>query len=180
MEDINMRISKLVSLVGLPAVLVLVPFTAAHAQQTGFYLGGAWGAYSINESTLDDNDDLLKAYLGGQFTNRFGIEGSWVDFNRLDNGAGDKFKADGKGLAAVFSLPFSDRSAVYVKAGEFWWNADSVLGGRLGDRDGNDAFYGAGFKLGFTQHFALRLEWERYDVTHVDFDTATIGLQFLF
>jgi hypothetical protein len=178
-EAINMHISKLVCLLGLPTVLSLAPFTAAQAQSPGVYLGAAWGAYSINESTLDDNDDLVKAYLGGQFTNWFGIEGSWVDFNRLDR-AGDRFEADGKGLAAVFSLPFSDASAFYVKAGEFWWESDSVLGGVVGDRDGNDAFYGAGFKLGFNKHLALRLEWERYDVADIDLDTASIGLQFLF
>jgi hypothetical protein len=105
-EVINMRISRFVSLVGLPTVPALAPFTAAHAQRPGLYLGAAWGAYSINESALDDNDDLLKAYIGGQFTNWFSIEGSWVDFDHLDR-AGNRFEADGKGLAAVFSLPVS-------------------------------------------------------------------------
>lgn len=175
-----MRISKLALLIGLPVVLGLAPFAAAHAQRPGVYLGGAWGAYSINESSLDDHDDLLKGYLGGQFNHWFGIEGSWVDFNRLDNGAGDKFKADGRGLAAVFSLPLSDKSAAYAKAGEFWWKSDSVLGGVVGDRDGNDEFYGAGLKLGFNRNLALRLELERYDVRQVDLDTATVGLQFQF
>lgn len=174
-----MRISKLAFLIGLPALLLLAPFTATYAQRPGVYLGGAWGGYSINESTLDDNDDLLKAYVGGQFTDWFGIEGSWVDFDRLDR-AGDRFEADGKGLAAVLSLPFSDTSAIYVKAGEFWWESDSVLGGVAGDKDGSDAFFGAGLKLGFTRNLAMRLEWERYDVSHVDLDTASIGLQFLF
>jgi OmpA-OmpF porin, OOP family len=178
-EVINMRISKLVSLIGLPAVLAIAPFTAAQAQRPGLYLGGAWGAYSIDESALDDNDDLLKAYIGGQFTNWLGIEGSWVDFDRLDR-AGNRFEADGKGLAAVFSLPISDTSAIYAKAGQFWWESDSVLGGVAGDRDGNDAFYGAGLNLGFTKHTALRLEWERYDVADIDLDTASVGLQFLF
>lgn len=174
-----MRINKLVSLIGLSAVFALAPLAAAHAQHPGFYLGGAWGAYSINESTLDDNDDLLKIYAGGQFTDWFGVEGSWVDFDRLDRN-NNRFEADGKGLAAVFSLPISDMSTVYAKAGEFWWESDSVLGGATGNRDGNDAFIGAGFNLGFSKHTALRLEWERYDVANVDLDTASIGLRFLF
>lgn len=174
-----MRISKLVFLIGLPALLMLAPLTAAYAQGSGVYLGGAWGGYSINESTLDDNDDLLKAYIGGQFTDWFGIEGSWVDFDRLDRGS-NRFEADGKGLAAVLSLPYSDTSAIYAKAGEFWWESDSTLGGAVGGRDGNDPFYGAGLKLGFTKNLALRLEWERYDVADIDLDTASVGLQFLF
>lgn len=174
-----MRISKLVFLIGLPALLMLAPFAAAYAQRPGVYLGAAWGGYSINESALDDNDDLLKAYIGGQFTDWFSIEGSWVDFDRLDK-AGDRFDADGKGLAAVLSFPLSDKSAIYAKAGEFWWESDSVLGGVVGDKDGNDPFFGAGLNLGFTRNLALRLEWERYDVAHTDLDTASVGLQFHF
>jgi OmpA-OmpF porin, OOP family len=174
-----MRISKLVSLIGLPTVLALAPFTAAQAQRPGLYLGAAWGAYSIDESALDDNDDLWKAYFGGQFTNWLGIEGSWVDFNRMDS-AGNRFEADGKSLAAVLSLPISDTSAIYAKAGQFWWESDSALGGLVGDRDGNDPFFGAGFKLGFAKHAALRLEWERYDVADIDLDTASVGLQLQF
>lgn len=176
-----MQISKLVVLVvPISLSLLLIPFGAARADQTGPYLGAGWGAYRINEGTLDDHDDLLKAYVGVQFANWFGLEGSWVDFDRLDNPGGDKFEADGAGLAAVLSLPVSDTSAIYAKGGNFWWNAKSVLGGEVRDKDGNNAFYGAGLKLGFTKHLAVRLEWERYDVSGADIDTGTISLQFLF
>ncbi|MCC6301320.1 MAG: porin family protein [Gammaproteobacteria bacterium] len=166
----------------LPGALLLtslsLPLTV-HAEPPGIYLGGAWGAYSLDESDLDDHDDLLKAYIGGQFNSWFGVEGSWLDFNRMNNDD-SSFESDGKGLAAVFSLPFSDASSFYIKGGQFWWSARSRLGGVLADDDGNDPFYGAGLKLGFTERLALRLEWERYDVSEVDLDTASVGLQFTF
>ena len=173
-----MRINKLFSLIGLSAVILPVPL-AAYADQPGVYLGASWGGYRINESDLHDNDNLVKGFVGGQFTDWFGIEGQWTDFNRLDNG-NSRFDADGKGLAAVLSLPLASASSFFVKGGQFWWDSNSALGGVAGNKDGNDPFWGAGFKLGFNKHLAMRLEYERYDVAKIKLDTATVGLQFNF
>lgn len=174
-----MKLKKPVLYSGVIAIFLMSPL-ATYADMPGIYLGGSWGAYSIDESDLDDHDDMLKAYIGGQFNPWFGIEGSWVDFNRLNNPGGDNFDSDGKGLAAVLSFPFSDTSSVYVKGGELWWNSDSTLGGVVADDDGNDIFIGAGAKLGFTDRLAFRLEWERYEVADVDLDAASASLQFTF
>lgn len=174
-----MRINKLSSLIGLSAALVIGPMAAVQANSPGIYLGASWGAYSINESNLDDNDDLFKAVIGGQFNDWFGIEGSWVDFKRVSNG-GDRFDADGKGLSAVFSMPVWESSSAFLKVGQFWWDSDSSLGGALGDSDGNDPFWGGGLKIGFTDHLALRLEAERYEVSGANLNAYTVGVEFKF
>jgi OOP family OmpA-OmpF porin len=174
-----MRIRKISSLIGLSAALSLGLLTAAQAKDSGIYLGASWGAYSIKESDLDDNDDVLKAVVGGQFNDWFGVEGSWTDFSRVIGG-GDRFESDGKGLAAVFSMPVWDKSSVFVKAGQFWWESDSSLGGALGASKGNDPFWGGGLKFGFTDHLALRLEAERYEVADTNLNTFTAGLEFKF
>jgi OmpA-OmpF porin, OOP family len=164
-----------VRIAALAAFLGAVPALA----QAGVYIGGSWGAYRINESELRKNDDLLTGFVGVKFTDWFGIEGSWTDFNRVDNGT-SRFDADGKGLAAVISAPIGRFSSIFAKAGQFWWDANSRLGAAVGDRDGNDPFFGAGLNLGFNRNVALRLEADRYDVSNVDLDTGTIGLQLLF
>jgi len=175
-----MQISKLSALIGLSTVLLLGPLTAAQAQKPGLYVGAAVGAYSIDESNLSENDRVLKAYVGGQFTNWFGIEGSWTDFNRVDNSGGDKFDADGVGAAVVLSLPMGSTSSLFIKGGQFWWRSDSVLGGSLGASDGNDPFWGVGVKVGFNDHLAIRLEVERYDVAAINLYTLMGGLEFKF
>ena len=176
-----MRINKLSSLVGLSAVLLLGPLTAtaAQAKGPGIYFGGSWGAYSIKRSSLNDNDHVVKIFVGGQFNDWFGVEGSWNDFNRIDN-SGDRFDADGKGLAAVLSMPMGTVSSAFIKAGQFWWDSASSLGGTSGASSGNDPFWGAGFKFGFNNNFSLRLEAERYDVAETNIDTYTVGLEFKF
>ncbi len=174
-----MRIHKFCSSIGLSTVLMLGPLTAAQAQKPGLYVGAAVGAYSIDESNLSDNDRVLKAYVGGQFTNWFGVEGSWTDFNRVDNG-GDKFDADGAGLAAVLSLPMGSTSALFIKGGQYWWKSNSVLGGSLGASNGNDPFWGVGAKIGFNNHLAIRIEVERYDVADARLYTVMGGLELKF
>lgn len=175
-----MRISKLFYLISLSTALLLGPLTAAQAQKPGLYVGAEVGAYSIDESNLAENDRVLKAYVGGQFTNWFGVEGSWTDFNRVDNSAGNRFSADGAGVAAVFSLPMGSTSTLFIKGGQFFWKANSVLGGTLGAGDGNDPFWGVGTKIGFNDHVAIRIEVERYDVAAINLYTLMGGVEFKF
>ena len=174
-----MGIFKHSFLAGVTALLLLGTSIAAQAQGTGIYLGASWGAYSINESNLSDNDHVLKFVLGNQLLPLIGVEGSWADFNRVNNGS-NNFSADGIGLAAVLSIPVLTSSSIFFKGGQFWWNSDSVLGSVLGVSSGNDPFWGAGFKYGFNDNFSLRLEAERYDVASTHLNTVTAGVEFMF
>ncbi len=174
-----MRINKLSSLIGISAALVLGPVSTTQANDPGVYLGASWGAYSINESDLDDNDDMLKAVVGVQFTEMFGVEASWVDFKRII-GENDRFESDGKGLAAVFSMPVGDSSSAFVKAGQFWWDSNTYTGGVTRASDGNDLFWGGGFKYGFTDSFAVRVDAERYEVSNANLNAYMVGLEVKF
>ena len=55
-----------------------------------------------------------------------------------------------------------------------------VLGRSVRSSKGNDPLWGAGFKFGFNDHLALRLEAERYDVADTHLNTVTAGLKFKF
>lgn len=169
-------------LTGLAAALLLGPLNAEaqlQLQRPALYLGGSWGAYNIERGALDDNDDVLKAFVGGQFNEWVAIEGFWTDFNRLDNGAGDRFDADGTGLALVLSAPVGP-SSVFVKGGHYWWDANSTVGNVAGAGDGDDPFWGLGLKFGLNKHVAVRLEGERYDVVDTTLDSFTAGLEVKF
>ena len=52
--------------------------------------------------------------------------------------------------------------------------------GSVGDPDGDDPFGGVGVKLGFNRHVGLRVEYERFDISNIDLDTASAGVQFNF
>ena len=154
---------------------VLVGFSAlAHA---GPYVGASWGAYKIDQSNLKDNDHLWKAY-GGFQGDIFGVEVSRVDFSLAGNSV-NSFDGDGWGASAVVSLPLGEgSSALFFKVGQFWWDSKVVLGGITANGDGDDPFYGVGFRFG--KPLAVRLEWERYKISNINLDTYTIGIQFGF
>jgi hypothetical protein len=175
-----MQNNKQFVLVGLSAALFLAPMATVQAEHSsGLYVGASWGAYSIKKSNLDDNDQVLKAVVGGQFNDWFALEATIVDFNKVNN-AGDQFEADGKGLAAVFSMPVLTESSVFIKGGQFWWDSDASPGVALGSGSGNDLFWGLGAKFGFSEHFALRVEGERYDVSDSHINTVTVGFDLMF
>jgi hypothetical protein len=174
-----MNINSFKSVPVIAAALLLGSVTAVQAQETGLYIGAGWGSYSINENNLDNNDDVIKTLVGIQFNGMFGIEGSWTDFNRINNG-GDRFEADGRGLSAVLSFPVGTASAIFVKGGQFWWDSDAAINYVSQSSHGNDLFWGAGLKLGFNDALALRLEVERYDVMNAQVRTLTAGLDYRF
>lgn len=161
------------------AILLAAGFFAAFSgtAQAGPYIGASWGAYSIEESDLDDNDDLWKAFAGYTFNDLIGVEGTWVDFSQVGTGV-SSFEADGWGVSGILSFPVGRTSTVFAKAGQFWWDSETVLGGLPAGDDGNDPFFGAGIVFGGP--LAVRLEWERYDVADIDVDTYSIGVQFGF
>lgn len=170
-----MNTKELRNIFGITTVLLLSSVTAVQAESPGIYVGAALGSYNINDGNLDDNDRVLKTLVGLQLNSFFGIEAAWTDFNRVNNG-GDQFESDGQGVAAVLSLPIG----FFAKAGQFWWDSDSVFSGTSQSSNGNDPFWGVGFKLDFTDNLALRLEAERYDVINTHINTYTAGLDFKF
>lgn len=175
-----MRTRKILPLVAVLGAFLFAPVNATLAAPEGLYLGGSWGAYKIDEGDLDDNDDMLKGFVGWQFSPMFGIEAQRTDFNRMDNDNGDRFEGDGHGVSAVFTFPFNNVSSLFAKVGNFWWDSDSSFASGARDEDGDDPFFGAGFKFGFNENIALRLEWERFDISDVDIDAFTAGVQFTF
>lgn len=170
-----MNSNKIYNIISLTVVLLVGSLSTAYADVRGFYAGAGFGSYNIKDGNLDNNDRVLKALVGYQFLNFIGIEGSWTDFNRVSNG-NDRFEADGVGVAAVVTFPFG----IFVKGGQFWWDSDAVLSNTQRSNDGIDPLWGVGYKLGFTEHLALRLEAERYDVNSIHLYTYTAGIDYKF
>lgn len=174
-----MNINTFKSLPVITAAFLFSSITTVQANESGVYIGAGMGSYSINVNNLDKNDDVIKTLIGVQVNEMFGIEGSMTDFDRVNNG-GDRFEADGHGLSAVLSFPVGESSALFVKGGQFWWDADASISNASQSSNGNDPFWGAGFKFGFTDALALRLEAERYDVINSHVKTFTLGVDYRF
>lgn len=170
-----MNKNKLSTIIAMSSVLILASVSTAQADPKGFYAGAAFGSYDINNDSIDNNDRVLKTLVGYKFTSLMGIEGSWTDFNKVNNG-NDRFEADGFGIAAVVTF----RNGIFLKGGQFFWSSDAVYSNAQQASNGNDPLWGAGYKYGFNEHFALRLEAERYDIKDTHLYTYTAGVDYKF
>jgi opacity protein-like surface antigen len=174
-----MRMRKLLPFVGAAAIAA-APLTSARAELAGPYFGGSYGLYQFDESGIDEEDTMWKAFIGAQFNDWLGFEGAFVNLDPAREQGAGFFEADGWTAAAIASFPIGRQSAFFLKGGAFWW--DAQIGGQTINAnnvqdDDFDPFYGAGFRIGLSDNFSLRLEYERYEVLNADINSASIGLQ---
>jgi len=141
----------------------------------GFYAGAGAGLahIKIDESGVDfDSDDLgWKLFAGYRFNEYFGVEGGYVDFgDQSDSFAGTNVKvdADGLDLYAVGFLPVAEDWDLFGKVGFIAWNADVKAFGQTEDDDGEDLALGAGAAWHVNETFALRAEFEWFDIDDTD------------
>jgi hypothetical protein len=146
----------------------------AELNEPGFYVGGAVGSVSIDESDFDDNSDVNQLYAGVRFNPVLGLEVSRMDFG--DYG-GDAVSADtdGYGLALTGHLPFNDRFALYGKVGQFWWDTDTEVLGFRQSFDGEEPFVGVGALLSLSEHLNLDISYQRMDVDLEEDEIGPIG-----
>ncbi len=160
--------------------------------ESGFSLGGSVGSAKIDYSErteaieFDDSDSAYKVFAGYNlgmvpFLN-LAIEGSYMDLGSQEgeilNTSGNKIETDGW---AAYGLGGFDLGPVglFAKVGYFAWDSDfkTILGDE--SNSGTDPAFGLGakFQLG---SFAVRAEYEMFDLDGVDIDFASVGASYTF
>jgi OOP family OmpA-OmpF porin len=174
------------------ATLLTVCPVIANAETPETYIGVGYGQYKFEfddddiDTDFSDNRDLGKIYIGANFNEMFGIELSYLDFDKASD-AGFDADIEGLSLAGTLSFPISDHFSVFAKAGWFAWEAD--ISGSVGpltvsnDIDGDDLFYGVGLKIGLVDNPDLRIEYDRYELDgsiDPELDVASVAVQLVF
>src|SRR3546814_8422112 len=91
----------------------------------------------------------------------------YADLGELKPGvAGQSLEASSVYFTAVGTLPFTDKFSGYAKAGFQRWDLDTSIPGLAGtgDDSGTDPTYGLGLQYRFTDAFALRGEYSRFEI----------------
>lgn len=160
----------------------------------GPYLGAGIGHAMLDNSTLDDLDDLgfdtddndigYKLFAGYQFNPNFAVEASYLDFgdftadltvtNGTDTGTADaKASVDGFGFAVLGKLPIQGPFSLYGKLGLIAWDGEATGTARVNGNlvaheresaDDIDPFYGVGAEY-IVNQLVIRAEYERYDLS---------------
>ena len=177
------------------AFLTICPVAFA-APPPSFYAGASIGTgidldaddIGLSDFGLEDDEEWLKVYGGIRLGKVVGIEAAWHDFGEVrccDQIVDAGFRVDLQGLsaAAVLSVPIK-RLRLFVKAGVLAWEADGeviTIAGELPFAlDGEDPMAGVGAEFELAEHFALRAEWEIFQVDKGELDSVSVGVQFRF
>lgn len=159
----------------LLACALAIPLYAQAAPSLYLGLGGG----VADNKDLDDTDTAIKALVGFNFNETFGVEGSYIDFGETNRGA-FRSEADTVAVHGIVNLPFNPRFGLFAKGGAHFANVTTSGPGFSRSEDETDATYGAGAKFEFTDYLGARAEWERYEMENRDTDVVSASLIFKF
>ena len=171
-----MNVKKIkLSFIFLTGALLSAPATTFAGADSGLYIGGGVGDATIDAGNFDESDSSYKVFGGYNFgvipLIDLAIEASYVDFGSPSSST-DKVEitaVNAFGLAGLSFGPFG----VFAKAGMIDWDVD-VSGNAVSSDSGTDPAYGVGarFALG---SFAVRAEYELYDVDQADVEMLSVS-----
>jgi hypothetical protein len=151
------------------------------------YERGFWGHFGlsggraeVDNAPGDDKADFWRLYAGGRFNNAIGLE---IGGLRLGDVGQAGSETDGYGIdfALMAGFPIGANSAIFAKAGAIYSRTETP---GAGSEDGWGPRFGVGGQIGLTPTWAIRADWDRYEMRFVggkeDVDTLTIGVQYTF
>jgi OOP family OmpA-OmpF porin len=163
---------------------------AAFAQESGAYLGGAFGQSKFKEwcdptlASCKDTDTAWKVFGGYRFDRYFAVEGSYIDWGEVTASTASAAVAADQtsyGLAGVGTLRLGPSFEVFGKLGfvrteqktrRITPNPSTV------DRGETEFHYGLGLKYAFARNWAARAEWENTEKLKVEM--LSVGVEYRF
>jgi OOP family OmpA-OmpF porin len=180
-------------LAALGLAVSLLP--AAAVADSGFYIGGAAGAATVEAefgdtgipgfpSSIDEDDTAYKLFAGYNFdlpVLDLGIEAGYVDFGKPEIAVLDEqIEIDPTGFnvwgIASFGLGLVD---LHAKLGYIAWEVEASALGEAASDDGSDLGYGAGLSFGLGP-VRIRGEYEVYDLEDTDVSMLSLGVLYQF
>jgi len=154
--------------IGLIVMLAAVMFpSATHAGQ--FIFGASAGSNTVKiDSDFDESEFAWKVFAGFRPWRYFGIEAQYSDWGNPEAGTA-QVNADTLGFWAMGIWPIAEHFEAFGKLGYHQFNVDFDDGaGNVFEEDEWELGWGLGIGIPFAEHFAIRVEYERYEVENTD------------
>lgn len=164
----------------------------ALAKDSGGYVGGSIGLTTIDicddlaalgATSCDDEGTGFKIFGGYKFSPHLSVEGGYLDFGEISASFGSSSgtaEADAGFATVVGFLPVAARFSLFGKVGVFFWDMSATGSAGSVSDDGTDALLGIGLNYDITDQFAVRAEFESYDIGDDGVTMFSGGVQFTF
>ncbi|MBA57117.1 MAG: cell envelope biogenesis protein OmpA [Pseudomonadales bacterium] len=178
----------------LLALAVAVSFSnlSYAGSDSGVYVGASVGTADVDYSDsaasakFDDSDTGYKFFAGYNFGLvpflNLAVEGGYMDLGSVEgeiaNTTGNKIEANGWAAYGVGGFDMGP-IGVFAKVGYFAWDSDFKTSLGNDSDSGTDPAFGLGakFQLG---SFAVRAEYEVFDLDKADIDYISVGAAYTF
>ncbi len=167
------------------ALLLSLPVPALAQGYAGIGLGQTTADFPDCDISpnCDDKDTGFKIFGGYRFNQNFALEGGYADFGKstfsIPGFASGTAEATTIFVQAVGMIPINPTVSLLGKAGLHLWDAKEngqILGTPFSvSDDGTDLAFGLGVQFNFSRQFALRLEWENYDMDTSDIQVLGVS-----
>ncbi len=186
-----MKIYRKITTVLTIAGLTLALSSGAQANE-GFYVGGAFGKGYLDENIdgirIDTDSSAYRIYGGYGFTQYFGVEAAYLDLGTfretIDAGGVDvpvSASAAGFSLAAVGTLPLSERFSAMARLGYYFHDGESSVAGIAEDSPSEQSpFIGIGLAYDLSEVLEVNVGIDYIDTDDADPTLATLGLTLRF
>jgi outer membrane immunogenic protein len=154
---------------------------AAHADDSGFYLGAGVGEATQNNAVFHGSDTSFRLLAGYSLNKYLAAEAGYADGGtQSDTFGAVKVDASGKGTfgAVLGKLPLGTRFAPYAKFGYVYYDATTTISDGV-NRTSRKAhadkiLFGGGLEMRLGEHARLRADYEKVRVPDVAYDVYTI------
>jgi OOP family OmpA-OmpF porin len=177
--------------IALAALLAAGAPLSAIAAEPGFYVGGKFGAASVDDDFIDDDDTSYGAYFGYTVNRYFAVEAEYTNFGNLEVDIGE-LEIDNPdieprtfGVKAIGMYPIGDNFSLLGSIGYHSFDIDPQDGENIrdaiGDSSSSDIFYGVGGQFDFSNRLSLRAQYQRYEFRdYGNSDEISLGLHYTF
>lgn len=160
---------------------------AAHAGETGAYLGAGIGDASQGSGDFESSAVSLTAFGGYSFGKYFAAEAGYIgvgDQNDRVDSLDVVVQSDGFYAAGLVKLPLTPYISPYAKIGYVSYDSKTIVSSGPDSlsqsQSDQDLLYGLGCQIGTGEHFNLRFEYQKVDVSDGDFDILSVSAAWQF
>ncbi len=176
--------------------LAMLGFALAHSSaavaEEGFFVGGAFGNGYLDETfngnRINSDSSAYRIYGGYRFTKYFGVEIGYLDLGTFretfDVGGTSvpvSVSASGFTLAAIGSLPLSERFSLIGRLGYYFHDNESSVAGVVEDSLSEQSpFVGIGLGFDISEVLEINLAYDLIKTDDADPTLAMLGLTLRF
>ena len=141
---------------------------------------------SFDGFDVDTDSTAYRLTIGWRFNDHFALDAGYHNFGRFNQTfdiggtlTDVSLKADGFVFGGLGSLPLTERTSLFVRAGAYFWDGDADINSvSAATPEDTNFYFGAGAQFRLTDKLAATVDGSRYDLDGTASTVLSVGLSY--